>query len=283
MRIFSLFAFTVFSLAGISQPVDPMIEKANASLAAIATASTDLERDSLNLILKADLKELITKANSPAVPLDGLKISKVDAPDKSFRLITWNLPRENGTHRYEGLLLYSKNGKSSIHELKDATSTITSPETPELSIDQWYGALYYEVVPVKKGGKNYYTLLGWKGHDRVETQKVIDVLHFKGGTPRFGAPIFGSGKLKRNRKVFNFSIHSSMALRYDPNYEGIVMDHLSPSRPDLEGQFAFYGPDMSYDAYVWKKDHWEFQRDIDARDRNRSDRPFNAPPPAPKP
>ncbi len=284
MRIFWLFLFAISLLSGIAQPAtDPLIEKANASLAGIASSSSDRERDSLNQILKADLKKLLGKENNTSTSLDGLKVSKVEAPDKSFRLITWNLPRENGSHHFEGLLLHSKNGKGTIHELKDATSSITSPETPELSTDQWYGALYYEVVPVKKGGKNYYNLLGWKGYDRVETRKVIDVLHFKGGSPRFGAPIFGSGKLKKNRRVFNFSFHSSMVLRYDPELSAIVMDHLSPSRPDLEGQFAFYGPDMSYDAYVWEKDHWEFQRDIDARDRSRSGKPFNAPPPAPKP
>ena len=278
-----LLILPAFRSAAQVAATDPLIAKANASFAAIAAATTDAQRDSLNMILKHDLRLLFAGANGESITLDSLKISNVEAPDKSFRLITWNLPRQNGSHHFEGLLLHSKNGKKNLHELRDATSSIASPEVPELSTDQWYGALYYEVIPVKKGGKTYYTLLGWKGADRVETRKVIDVLHFKGGTPKFGSPIFGSGKLKRNRKVFNYSFHSTMTLRYEPEYSGIVMDHLSPSRPDLEGQFAFYGPDMSYDAYVWEKDHWKFERDIDARDRSRSGKPFNAPPPAPRP
>ena len=284
MRSLCLFAITIGPLLGMAQAVaDPLIEKVNTSLAAIANSTDRIQQDSLNQVVKKDLKELLGKANSASIPLDPLKMSKVEASDKSFRLITWNLARENGSHQFEGLLLHSKNGTNTLYELHDQTSSIASPEVSELTPDQWYGALYYEVITVKKGGKTYYTLLGWKGYDRVETRKVIDVLHFKGGQPRFGAPIFGNGKLKRTRKVFNYSFQSTMSLLYDPATSRIVFDHLSPSRADLEGQYAFYGPDMSYDAYIWENDHWEFQRDIDARDRSRSGRPFNAPPPAPEP
>jgi hypothetical protein len=60
--------------------------------------------------------------------------------------------------------------------------------------ERWYGALYYEVIPVKKGGRTLYTLLGWKGYSKAETRKVIEMLSFKGGKPRFGAPVFGKGR-----------------------------------------------------------------------------------------
>ncbi len=254
----------------------------NALVEQLAAAGTDAVRDSLNTVLKQDLKALLERDDAPTMPLDGLKLSSVDAPDHTVRLITWNVPRENGTHLYEGLLLHMNGRERDLFELRDMTGEINAPEVPELGPDRWYGALYYQLVPVKRGAKTYYTLLGWKGHDKVETRKVIDVLHFKGSQPRFGAPIFGSGKLKKNRQVFGYSFQASMMLRYDQGY-GIVMDHLAPVRQDLQGQWAFYGPDMSYDAYVWDKDHWRLERDIDARDRQRSDKPFNTPPPPPRP
>lgn len=285
MRIIVAFLICSLVLQAKAQepPTDQRIKGANETIAALSGTTDPTVQDSLNKILKQELKTILGSDSAPTISLDELKLSRVDAADGSFRLITWNLPQQSGSHLYEGLLLHVNGRKRGLYELRDMTSSIASPEVPELSPDQWYGALYYEVVPVKRGGKTYYTLLGWKGHDRVETQKVIDVLHFKGGTPRFGAPVFGSGRLKRSRQVFRYSFQSSMTLRYDQASTRIVLDHLSPSRADLEGQFAFYGPDMSMDAYVWEKDHWEFQRDIDARDRSRSDKPFNAPPPAPKP
>lgn len=258
------------------------IASLNETVKALASAEKDPVRDSLNAVLKSGLRDLLSTEDAATLPLADLRLSRVDAPDGKFRLITWNVPRSDGSHLYEGLLLVVDRSKKRSYELKDATAAIASPEVPELGPDRWYGALYYEVVPVKKGGKTYYTLLGWKGFDRIETQKVIEVLHFKGSAPRFGAPLFGSGKLKKNRQVFRYSFQASMTLRHQPEF-GIILDHLSPSRADLEGQWAFYGPDMSFDAYVWEKGQWQFQRDIDARDRSRSDKPFNAPPPDPKP
>jgi hypothetical protein len=256
--------------------------RVNGTVKALAEAATDPQRDSLNLVLKQDLRSLLEREDALVMPLEALQLSRVDAPDKTFRLITWNIPREDGSHRFEGYLLHATGRKAILHELRDGTREIPAPEVPELGPDRWYGALYYQVVPVKKAGKTYYTLLGWKGYDRVETRKVIDVLHFKGSQPRFGAPLFGSGKLRRNRQVFGYSFQATMTLRHEPDM-GIVLDHLSPARQDLQGQWAFYGPDMSYDAYVWDKDHWRFERDVDARDRRRSDKPFTAPPAAPKP
>ena len=276
-----------FLLIGISaqDPVapDPLIEKVNGLAEALAGARNDQARDSINLQLKHAIKKIFEADDAPALDLTSLKLSRVDAPDGSFRLITWNVPRENGSHLYEGILLHLKGKNRSLFELRDMTGEITSPEVPELGPDRWYGALYYEVVPVKKGAKTYYTLLGWKGHDRVETRKVIDVLHFKGSRPVFGAPLFGEGRLKRNRKVYAYSFRSTMMLRYDADMQRIVLDHLSPSRADLEGQFAFYGPDMSYDAFRWEKGQWIHERDIDARDRSRNGKPYNAPPKPPSP
>ncbi len=286
MRIATVLLTLVFLLPLCAQDtavIDARIVRINAMAQALASSGRDAQRDSLNHVLKQELKSVLEGEDAPTVSLDSLRLSRIDAPDGTFRLITWNVPRDNGTYLYEGILLHLNGRKRTLHELRDMTPEITSPEVPELGPDRWYGALYYQMVPVKRGGKTYYTLLGWKGHDRVETRKVIDVLHFKGGMPCFGAPVFGSGKLRKTRQVFGYSFQATMSLRYEAEQNMIVLDHLSPIRADLEGQYAFYGPDMSFDAYIWDKDHWRFERDIDARNRARSDKPYRAPPPEPKP
>jgi hypothetical protein len=254
-----------------------------AALKSLPTITTDQGRDSVNAVISNELRGLLGREDALVRSFEGVPISRVDAPDGSFRLFTWNIPRTNGSHHYEGLLLVNDKRGPVLHQLRDGTAGINAPEVPELGIDRWYGALYYQVVPVKKGAKTYYTLLGWKGYSNIETRKVIEVLHFKGGQPRFGAPLFGSGKLRPNRKVYGYGFQATMMLRYEPTEGRIVLDHLSPQRADLEGQWAFYGPDLSYDAFVWDKDQWRYERDIDARDRSRDPRPFNPPPPAPRP
>ena len=251
-------------------------------LKALPEQPTDAGRDSVSAALSASLRTVLGAPDGLTRSFEGIPISRVDAPDGSFRLITWNVPLLDGSHRYHGMLARADKRGVQLTELRDGTAGITAPEVPELGAERWYGALYYQVVPVRKGGKTYYTLLGWKGFSKVETRKVIEVLHFKGAQPRFGAPLFGTGRLRATRKVFGYGFQSTMMLRHEPEAGRIVLDHLSPVRADLEGQWAFYGPDLSYDAYVWDKDHWRYERDIDARDMRRNDRPFKAPPSTPR-
>jgi hypothetical protein len=281
MRVALLFSAFFFLLQARSQ--DNWRMDLIASAKGLPAARTDAERDSLDLRIKAGLKRLFDTPDLFTADLKDIPLSRVDAPDGTFRLFTWNLPNAVGGHRYEGLLMVQLGKKRSLHELRDLTAELNAPEIPELGPERWYGALYYQVVPVKKGGKTYYTLLGWKGYSKVETRKVVEVLSFKGGKPRFGAPLFGAGKLKKHRLVFGYSFQASMALRYEAAQERIVLDHLVPARADQEGQWAFYGPDMSYDAYVWDKGQWQYVRDIDARDDQRNGKPFKAPPKAPTP
>ena len=89
--------------------------------------------------------------------------------------------------------------------------------------------------------------------------------------------------MKQQRVVFRYGFQVTMALRPVPGEDRIVLDHLGPSRADLEGQYAFYGPDLSYDAYQWDGRRWMFERDVDAKDLERSGKPWNAPPKAPGP
>lgn len=227
--------------------------------------ATDEQQDSLNGSIKADLRNLLEEPEAWTASFTDLPMTRVDAPDGMFRLFTWNLPRNDGRHEFEGFLLARTPTGQVLYELRDMTAKIPSPEVPELGPDRWYGALYYEVIPVKKGARTYYTLLGWKGYSKAETRKVIEVLSFKSGKPRFGAPLFGSGKLKAMRKVFGYAFQASMTLRYDPAMEAIILDHLSPSRPDLKDNWAFYGPDMTHDGYFWHKGEWWFGPEIDLR------------------
>lgn len=279
-RLLLLLPF-LFALHAQAQP-DAMAE-AIAQARALASASGDLEREAASERLKTALRALLSAPDALSIPLDDLPLSRVDAPDNAFRLITWNVPLPDGRHRFEGLLLARQGKTQSLFELRDMTASITNPELAETGADRWYGALYYDVIPVRKGGRTWHTLLGWKGHSATETRKVIEVLWFRAGKPRFGAPLFGGGRLKEQRKVFAYAFNTSMMLRHERDQGRIVLDHLSPLRPDLQGKGALMGPDMSFDAFVWDRGRWRYQRDIDLRDPKRDGRPFKAPPPAPRP
>jgi len=249
----------------------------SARLKALGAAKRDSQSDSISAMIKADLRKVLDADDAFNASFDDIPMSRVDAPDGKFRLFTWNVSHSNGTFLFEGFLLVKDKKRRVLYELRDMTEKIPTPALPQLTPENWYGALYYTVVPMKKGAKTYYTLLGWKGFTNVETRKVIEVLSFKGAVPAFGAPLFGEGRVKRMREVFGYSFQTTMSVKWDQPNMRIVLDHLGPMKPEFAGQAAFMGPDLSYDAYVWNRDHWEFQRDIDAREDGKS-KPWNKPP-----
>ncbi|MBP8823165.1 MAG: hypothetical protein KBH07_05945 [Flavobacteriales bacterium] len=247
------------------------------ALQAIGTAANDAGRDSASQRVKQLLGDVLRSDSAMQARFAGVPITRVDAPDGAFRLFTWNVEQADGTFRYEGALLVAHNNGTELYELQDKTGQIARPESAQLNPGNWYGALYYEVVPVKDGRKTYYTLLGWKGHSQVETRKVIDVLYLSGPTPRFGAPLFTTDNKRQSRKVYAYTAAGKMLLRWEPAYKSIVLDHLSPTVAELAGQPAFMAPDLSFDSFTWEKDRWQFHRDVDLRGPERG-KPYHAPP-----
>ncbi len=265
--LLSLLFVTSAFCAGQSGTNEPVNERTALIrvLGALTEATRDIERDSLNVRIKTHLRHLLEADDAFTADLDSVPMSRVDAPDGKFRLLTWNIPYSDGTHLYEGFLLVQDRARRVLYELRDMTEKITNPLSKKLGPDNWYGALYYTVIAPQEKGNKYYTLLGWKGHSRVETRKVIEVLSFSGPTPVFGAPVFTEEKSKHFRKVFGFGSQNSMSLRWDGTNKGIVLDHLAPIKPEFQGNAALMGPDLSFDAYVPYKGKWAFLRDVDAR------------------
>lgn len=216
-------------------------------------------------------------------------VSILTAPDKSFRLITWNIPKEDGTHIYFGYLLCEtkheeKKGmfrkeftrEYQSHKLLDRSATIKSPENHSGGPEKWFGMLYTEIIPCD----DYYTLIGWDGNNKLTTRKFIDVLYFRNGEPVFGKDVFRIPKKNPRRLMFEYSSEVTMSVKYDEKNNRIVYSHLGSHQEGalLEGQYQYYGPDGSYDALVMHKDKWEVVEDLDARNEKSSkDKLWNNP------
>lgn len=196
-------------------------------------------------------------------------VSVVIPGDKKFRLITWAVPSYSGDqYRYYGYLQIKehKTGSLRTFTLADSTSSIRKPESERLRPDRWLGSTYYEVIHVKKKGKNFYTLLGWKGKDRLVTQKVIDILLLDNDQPKFGQAIFKTGKVFKSRVIFSYSSQATMSLRYDQSRKRIVFDHIGvPAGEVTDASVA--GPDGSYDALKFKSGRWLLQTDVKVRQK----------------
>lgn len=242
----------------------------------------DKAKQEANALLKAAFERTLNKENSFNQPFDSLKeIGRIYSPDKTFRIINWDVPKDDGTYDYCGFIqTYDvKRKKSHLYLLTDKSADIKNPDNTVGDANKWFGMLYYKIIPVKVKRKKYYTLLAKDGNDKLTGKKIIDVLYFiADGSPRFGADLFKLEKRSPKRVIFEYSAQTTMSLKYFEESKRIVFDHLSPSQPNFEGQFQYYGPDFSFDALEFKKGKWVYVADVDARNgRSNKDSKYNDP------
>jgi hypothetical protein len=234
-------------------------------------ASSDATKDSLNKMIIDRFESILSDPHSFKYPFDSLRrIGKIYSPDQKFRLITWNVQVSDGKHTCYGFIQYRDRRRKPclVYRLNDRSDEIDNPETSVLDPDRWWGALYYDIIRKRSKGQKLYTLIGYDPHDRYSNKKVIDVLTFgKESDPAFGEPVFQTDEGIRRRLICEYSPDIVMRLRYECSRRMIILDHLAPIKPALEGNHRFYAPDGSYDGFKFHRGMWIYQSDIDVRNR----------------
>ena len=218
------------------------------------------------------LKEVLSFDKSYKYPFDSLVTLSIISPDdKSFRIFNWILRKDNGTYDYYGLIHYNniKKKKYEIIELYDKSDIIRNEEFEDLDSKNWFGALYYEIIYIKKSGRKYYTLLGWDGNDGRSTKKIIEPMYFSGKNKvKFGLPIFKlKEKTKPKRIILECDAKSSFSLKYEKNNKRLIFDQLVPIKKELKGMHEYYIPEGTYNSFNYEKGKWILYEDIDARNK----------------
>lgn len=234
----------------------------------IMNGENEEEKTSANDAFIKTLKEVLLYERSFSYPFDSLKtISIKTSSDNKVRIYTWLLKKDNGNYTYFGFVHYKNKSKKryEIIELIDNSEEIRRPENEQLDNINWYGALYYKIIHIKKKGRKYYTLLGWDGNNDISTKKIIDVMYFSGKDKiKFGANIFKTNKTTTKRHVIEYNSSSTISVQYDEKEKRIVFDHLIPMRKDLEGLYEYYVPDGTYNAFKYSNGKWIFKNDVSA-------------------
>lgn len=240
------------------------------------------ERVETNKKFIAAWDKIVNDVNILYYSFDSIKEASIIFPkNKKFKLITWNLNKDDGAHTYFGYLIvnnskrlkksflnYTTISEFEVFKLRDHSIDVKSPENYIGGPDKWFGMLYTQIIECD----GFYTLIGWDGNSKLTKRKFIDVLYFKSdGEPIFGKDIFKIPKKSPKRLMFEYSSEVSMSLKYIERKKQIVYSHLA-SREDgafLEGMFQFYGPDGSFDALELKKDRWVTVEDVDVRNNQK--------------
>ncbi len=260
----------------------------------IYSSKTDSDKHKYNQEFFFTFERALNASHSFDFPFDSLKkdVAILKSPDNKFRIINWNIPKNDGTQEYYGFIqerysVIKKNGlfrkESSeimqLYPLIDKSEEIKKPENTISDNKKWYGMLYYKIIEKKTKAKTYYTLLAWDGNDKYTSKKIVDVLTFdNNGTPRFGADIFNFQKKYPKRIIFEYSSTCTMSLKFSEKKDSIVFDHLAPTESKLEGQYQYYCGDMSYDGFGFKHGKWNYGMDVNAiNEKDYKDKIYNDP------
>lgn len=271
-----LFIGFLFSASLFAQGNQSALHEQEESLNKMLTElRAEKERDNLNKLnteFKAAFLNALELDGAFEYPFASLKsIGKIYSQDGLVRIISWNIQYTDLTHEYGAFVMkYDANKKkASVVELTHTDQNLYAIQDERIEADNWYGALYYEIIDIEKRNRTFYTLLGYVGNNERSTIKLIDALYFTGKTPHFGSPIFESSRGKSNRLIFEYNAEATMSLKYDKDRKKIILDHLSPESPSLTEFREFYVPDLSYDAYAWNDKIWVLQEDIIAVNKER--------------
>lgn len=225
----------------------------------------ELERKNANYAFIKTLVSALKVSNSFQFKFDSLKsISILNSPDNKFRIFSWYVMHDDGSYRFYGSIQMNTGGPLVLHGLEDYSPLQTNPEDSVTNNRKWFGAEYYKIISVY-GQKPYYVLLGWKGNTVESTKKVIEVLSFADNKPQFGLPVFDGNNKVRRRVVFEYTRSVSMLLRYVPEQNLIVFDHLIAPDKKMKDKPQTYGPDLSYDGYKLQNGHWQFISNLDMK------------------
>jgi hypothetical protein len=192
-------------------------------------------------------------------------LGQITSPDKQLKIVTWNLLLSTSSSRYFCYFVVRSGKENKVYKLTADYSEGPIRTDDFYSDKNWYGALYYEVSPLKKENKGSWMLLGIDYGNPSITRKVIDVITFSpGGEVIFGKKWFDAGEEARFRVVLEYSATAVVSMRFLSD-KSIVFDHLVPINPGMKGNREFYAPDFSYDGYEFEKGVWKFQSDVEVR------------------
>lgn len=201
--------------------------------------------------------------NSFYYPFDSLQtISRLYAPDSTFRIFTWQLKKDEYTYFQKGAIqMRTTDGSLKLIPLHDGSQFSAHPEDSVRTPDNWIGAIYYRIVLKTFNGKKFYTLLGFDDYSISSTKKWMEVLTFNAaGNPVFGGPYISFRedsvrKPTQDRFNIEFKKEAGTSFNYNPELDMIVYDDLI-SESDEPNHKDTYVPDGDFQGFKWKDGQW---------------------------
>jgi hypothetical protein len=204
-------------------------------------------------------------------PFDSLMpISRLYAPDSSFRIFTWQVPLGDETSMHKGAIqMNMKDGSLVLFPLIDRTDSILNPEECITGPEKWIGATYYRILLRNHRNKKIYTLFGISQPNSQTSRKTMDILQFNNQRPVFGDPLFqfpaNDTTVKYNPKMTRFMMsykkHAAARFNFDESLEMVIKEHLISETNEPDKSWTLVG-DGDYEGFEWKSGHWKYVKKV---------------------
>lgn len=209
------------------------------------------------------VRALVTP-NSFYFPFDSVvSISRLYAPDSSFRIFTWQVSRDEDMHRRHGAIqMKTADGSLKLLPLIDRSFLISNQKDTVTNNEWWIGSIYYKIIQKTFNGKKLYTLFGYDENSIRSTKKRIEVMQFdNNGMPVFGGNYFSFAKdtiPKPMQKRFwiEYKKNANGRITYDEELDMIMVDHLISESNEPQKKYT-YIPDGDYEGFKWVNGKWE--------------------------
>lgn len=200
--------------------------------------------------------------NSFYYPFDSVQgISKLYAPDSTFRIFSWSLSYDDFYSRQRAAIQFkTPDGSLKLVPLRDFSEFTANPTDSIRTKDTWIGAVYYNIIKTQYNGKPYYTLFGFDDNNVRSNKKWIDVLSFDTrNLPVFGGTFsFEKDSAKRaplKRYYIEYKKEASALVNYDTDLNMILVDHLVSESEEPDKPYTLI-PDGDYEGFEWKGGKW---------------------------
>ena len=214
-----------------------------------------------SIFTKIFVRALINK-NSFYYSFDSLEsISKIFAPDSSFKIFTWQMViNENMIRQHGAIQMKTTDGSLQLFPLIDKSDIIINQADTIADNKAWMGAIYYKIIPTKNGNQHFYTLLGYDENNIRSTKKIIETLEFRNGEPIFGAHLFSfaedvTSQPALSRYIIEYKKNTGARLIYDAQLGMIIFEHLESESSEPTKKWTFI-PDGDYEGFKWKNGKW---------------------------
>ena len=206
--------------------------------------------------------------NSFYHPFDSIiNISKLYAPDSSFKIFTWQLLiNENSIRQHGAIQMKTADGSFKVFPLIDR-SDVTINQTDTITDNNgWMGAVYYKIIQKEYKGETVYTLLGFDENNIKSDKKIMDILQFVNGKPVFGKNLFvieNSNQYQKQmaRYILEYKKEAAARLSFDTDLEAVVFDELTSETNEPKKKWTLV-PDGEYQGFLWKNGKWVFTTNL---------------------